>query len=184
MSDWFPIPPGGHERRALLLFELATLGVGAAGSLVTQPSLGGWYHGLVRPGITPPDWLFAPVWTALYVLMAYAAWRVWRPSPAREALAGEMAVAGPRAGESRRGAMTMYAVQLALNFAWSVLFFGAHWIFAAFAESLALLGAALATGILFYRRDRLAGLLWLPYLGWLAFAAALSGAFWALNPPP
>jgi benzodiazapine receptor len=151
----------------------------------------------VHPTIAPPNWVFAPVWTTLYVLMAVAAWRVWRvtgmrsPSPAREALAGEgeqrqrANVAGPRASESRRGInkeMIAYGVQLALNFAWSAIFFAAHQIGAALVEILVLDLAILITMILFFSKDRIAGLLFLPYLGWTIFASSLNHAFWLLNP--
>jgi len=98
------------------------------------------------------------------VLMAVAAWRVWR-------------VAGIRSLE-----IGLYALQLLFNFAWSGLFFGAHQIGLALADIAVLLALILAATILFWRRDRVAGLLMLPYLGWTGFAAALNQAFWALNP--
>ena len=181
--------PKRAARRPLLVFLLATLAVGAAASLFTEPSIPTWYAGLARPQFAPPNWVFAPVWTALYMLMAVAAWRVWRlgpASPAREALAGEVVVAGPRASVDRWGLMNIemgaYAVQLAFNFAWSVIFFAMHQIGLALADLGLLLLAILVTTILFWRRDHLAGLLFLPYLLWTGFAAALNEAFWALNP--
>ena len=100
------------------------------------------------PSFAPPNWLFAPVWTTLYVLMAVAAWRVWR-------------IAGTKSPE-----MAAYAVQLVFNFAWSAIFFAAHQIGLALVEICVLLVLILATTILFWRRDRLAGLLFLPYLAW------------------
>jgi benzodiazapine receptor len=151
------------KRRPLYCFLLATLGVGALASLITAPAIPTWYAGLSHPAIAPPNWLFAPVWTALYILMAVAAWRVWRQT-------------GLRSTEMR-----FYAVQLALNFAWSAIFFGLHRIGAALIEITVLDLAVLATTILFFRRDRLAGLLLAPYLAWLLFATALTQAFWQLN---
>jgi tryptophan-rich sensory protein len=177
------------KRRPLLFFLLATLAVGTSASVFTEPNITGWYAGLSHPSFAPPNWVFAPVWTTLYVVMAVAAWRVWklRPtSPARGALVGEVVVAGPRASEDRWGLknveMFAYAVQLLFNFAWSAIFFAAHQIGLAFIEICLLLILILATTILFWRRDRVAGLLFLPYLAWTSFAAALNDAFWALNP--
>ncbi len=155
--------PKKAERRPLLFFLLATLGVGAVASLFTTPEIPTWYAALSRPGFTPPNWVFAPVWTALYVLMAFAGWRVWRKT-------------GLRSPE-----MAAFGLQLALNFAWSVLFFGLHQIGAALIE-IALLDVTIAaTLILFFRRDRWAGLLFLPYLAWTLFATGLTHAFWKLN---
>ena len=156
--------PKRAERRPLLFFILVTLIVGAAGSVFTEPNIATWYAGLVHPSFAPPNWLFAPVWTTLYVVMAVAAWRVWR-------------LAGTRSPE-----MIAYAMQLIFNLAWSAIFFAAHQIGLALVEIGLLLALVLATTILFWRRDRLAGLLFLPYLAWTVFAAFLNQAFWALNP--
>jgi benzodiazapine receptor len=151
------------NRRPLLYFLLVTLGVGASASLFTTPQIPTWYAGLNHPAIAPPTFVFAPVWTTLYILMAFAAWRVWK-------------ICGLHAVE-----MAAFAVQLALNLAWSVLFFGLHRIGSALIEIAALDLAILATAILFFRRDRLAGLLLLPYLAWTTFATVLTHAFWRLN---
>jgi tryptophan-rich sensory protein len=156
--------PKRAQRRPLLFFILVTVAVGASASTFTEPNIEGWYAGLVHPSFTPPDWVFAPVWTALYVLMAVAAWRVWR-------------IAGTKSPE-----MLSYALQLAFNFIWSAIFFAAHRIGLAFAENCILAALVLATAILFWRHDRLAGLLFLPYLAWTSFAAFLTHAFWTLNP--
>ena len=147
----------------LMLFALlaATLAVGFVASLVTVPNIAGWYAGLHKPSFNPPNGIFAPVWTALYVLMAIAAWRVWRK-------------AGPRS-------LGLYAMQLVLNGAWSFIFFGAHAVGAALAEIVLLLALVLATMASFWRKDRIAGLLFLPYAGWVLFAAALNAAIWRLN---
>ena len=155
--------PKKAQRRPLYFFLLATLGVGAVGSLFTTPQISTWYAGLNHPSIAPPNWVFAPVWTTLYVLMAFAAWRVWK-------------VTGLRSG-----AMAVFAVQLALNLAWSAIFFGLHQIGGALAEIALLDAAILVATILFFRRDWLAGLLMLPYLAWTLFATFLTYAFWGLN---
>lgn len=156
--------PKRRNRRPLLFFIAATLAVGALGSAVTTPSIPTWYAGLIHPAIAPPNWLFAPVWTALYILMAVAAWRVWK------------------AAGLNSPPLKLYGVQLALNFAWSGIFFGLHQIGAALVEVGVLWLAILVTTVLFWRADRIAGLLLLPYLAWTGFAAALNHAFWLLNP--
>ena len=154
-------PPG--SRRPLYLFLLLTLGVGAAASLFTTPQIPIWYASLNHPSIAPPNYVFGPVWTTLYIMMAFAAWRVWK-------------VSGLRSME-----MAAFALQLLLNFAWSLVFFALHSIGGALAEIIALDLAVLTTIILFFRRDSIAGLLFLPYLGWTAFATVLNHAFWRLN---
>ena len=156
--------PRQTQARALKLFVIATLAVGASASLFTEPNIGGWYAHLVRPAIAPPNWVFAPVWTTLYVVMAYAAWRVWKKTSLKSI---EMAAWG---------------IQLLFNFAWSAIFFAAHQIAAALGEIILLDLAILYTTLLFLRRDRIAGLLMLPYLGWALFATVLTDAFWRLNP--
>ena len=153
--------PGQH--RPLLAFILASLVVGAAGTLFTEPAIPTWYAALAKPDFTPPNWLFAPVWTVLYVLMAIAAWRVWR-------------VTDLKAPE-----LFLWMAQLTLNFLWSAIFFSLHLIFFALVEMGLLWLLILATMILFWRRDRIAGLLFLPYLAWVSFAFALNFAIWQLN---
>lgn len=151
------------SKRPLLLFILATVVVGAAGSIFTQPNIPTWYAQLNHPGITPPNWVFGPVWTTLYVLMAFSAWRVWR-------------ITGLKSVE-----MLAWGLQLGLNFAWSAIFFALHKIGAALVEILLLDLAILYTLLLFWRRDSLAGALMLPYLAWTSFATLLTWRFWQLN---
>jgi benzodiazapine receptor len=151
------------QRRPLYFFLLATLGIGALVSLFTRPQMPAWYAGLNHPAIAPPDWVFAPVWTALYILMAVAAWRIWKQT-------------GLKSPE-----LAAFAIQLALNFAWSAIFFALHRIGLALLEITALDLAILFTLVFFFRRDRLAGLLFLPYLAWALFATRLTHAFWTLN---
>ena len=149
------------ELLMLLALLAATEAVGFVASLVTVPNILVWFEGLNKPGFNPPNWIFAPVWTALYVLMAIAAWRVWRK-------------AGPRP-------LRLYALQLVLNGAWSFIFFGAHALGAALAEIVVLLALVLATMGSFWSKDRIAGLLFLPYAGWVLFAGWLNAAIWRLN---
>lgn len=155
--------PRRAARRPMLLFILVTLAVGAFASVFTEPSIPTWYAGLIHPSFAPPNWLFAPVWTALYILMAVAAWRAWR-------------VRGLKSP-----ALIAYGLQLFLNFCWSAIFFSLHRMGAALIEIGTLWLALLVTTILFFRADKLSGLMLLPYLAWTAFAVALNYAFWALN---
>ncbi|OAI45283.1 hypothetical protein AYO42_03130 [Rhizomicrobium sp. SCGC AG-212-E05] len=156
--------PDRTTRRRLLLFVLVTLTIGAFGSFFTQPNIPTWYAQLNQPSITPPNWVFGPVWTTLYVMMAVAAWRVWR-------------ITGLKSTE-----MLVWGLQLALNFAWSTIFFAMHRIDAAFVEIVLLDLAILTTLLLFWRRDRIAAWLMLPYLAWTSFATLLTWRFWQLNP--
>ncbi len=149
----------------LVLFLALCLAVSGIGGAITATSVDTWYQSLQKPPFNPPDWIFAPVWTALYVMMAIAGWRVWR----RDGI------------ESRRSALALFAVQLGLNLAWSLVFFGLQRIGLAFAEIVILLIAIIANTIMFWRIDRLAGVLFVPYALWVAYAAVLNGALWVLN---
>lgn len=149
----------------LVVFVGLCLAVGALGGWVTAGSVKTWYTTINKPSFTPPNWVFGPVWTGLYVLMGIAAWRVWckaRPDQLRVPLA-------------------LFAVQLALNLAWSVVFFGAHRIGGAVVVIVGLEAAILATMVAFRRMDGLAALLLVPYALWVAFAAVLNVAVWKSN---
>jgi benzodiazapine receptor len=163
MSFLDSAPDDPKKVRALKFFLIVTLGVGASASLFTEPNIPTWYAGLRHPAIAPPNYVFAPVWTTLYILMAVAAWRAWRKT-------------GLKSVE-----MAAFALQLALNFAWSAIFFSLHQIGAALIEITALDLIVVATIFLFVRRDIWAGVLLLPYLVWLLFASVLTHEFWRLN---
>lgn len=141
--------------------------VSAAGGALTADSVRTWYPTLIKPDWTPPDLVFPIVWPVLYVLMAIAAFLVFR------------AAGGLRAASS---ALIAYGVQLALNLAWSWLFFGLHNPFAAGIEILVLFGAILLTTALFWNYSRTAALLLVPYLAWTGFASVLNWRIIALNP--
>ncbi len=144
---------------------LICFGAAGLGSLLTTPSIGGWYVTLRRPAWTPPNWVFGPVWSLLYLSMGMAAWLVWR-----------------RAGISgARLPLVLFALQLALNVSWSAIFFSAHMPGFAFAEIVLLWLMILGTIVSFSPVSRAAGLLMLPYLLWVAFAAALNYSIWRLN---
>lgn len=142
---------------AALCFSAASLGA------VFMP--GEWYATLKKPSWNPPGWIFGPVWSALYTMMAVAAWLVWK-----------------RGGfAAQRRPLTLFLVQLALNAAWTPLFFGLHRPGLAFAE-IGLLWLAIAATLAAFRPVSRAGA-WLlaPYLAWVSFAAALNFAVWRLN---
>jgi translocator protein len=126
---------------------------------------GEWYARLQKPAWGPPNWIFGPVWTALYTIMAVAAWLVWR-----------------RGGfVAQRKALSLFLLQLFFNALWSPLFFGLHLPGLAFVDLLLLWSALAATVGVFWRAGRLAGAMLLPYLGWVTFAGALNFALWRLN---
>ncbi len=144
----------------LLCFSVA--GLGGYG---TSLGLGPWYDSLSKPSWTPPNWLFGPVWTLLYLAMAVSAWLVWR----RNGFSGA------------RLPLTLFGVQLALNLLWSVLFFAMRQPGLAALEILLLWVSILATLLTFSRISPLAAALLVPYLAWVSFASALNIAIWRLN---
>ncbi len=148
----------------LILFLGVCLGVGGLGAVVTDKSVRIWYPSLRKPPGTPPSWVFGPVWTTLYVLMAVSAWLVWR-----------------QYGWGARAALLIFLAQLALNLAWSGVFFGARQPAPALAVIALLWLAVLFTTFIFYRLNTVAGYLLIPYLMWVTYAAYLNGGTWLLN---
>ncbi len=144
---------------ALGAFFIVVFAVAASGAFFTP---GDWYAALAKPSWNPPNWLFGPVWTVLYAMIAVSGWLVWQQ-------------------EHNRLALSLYAVQLVLNAAWSWLFFGRHAIGLALADIVLLLLAIVATIVLFWPLSRLAAGLLVPYALWVAFATALNAAIWRLN---
>lgn len=155
-----------QDAAALVLSLALCLGVGAIGAAVTQTSVNDWYARLAKPSFNPPNEVFAPVWTTLYVMMAIAAWRVWRTADSA----------------TRGGPLTLFLLQLALNLGWSMVFFGLQKIGAAVATIVVLDVGVIVTMLAFWAVDRIAGLLMVPYLAWVAFATVLNIALWRLNP--
>ena len=166
MASTNPISmPRGRQALGLLGWLALCYGAAALGGLFTASSVQDWYPSLARPAWTPPSWLFGPVWTVLYGLMAVAAWLVWRG----------------RGWGGARGPLGLFLLQLVLNVLWSLVFFGLRLPGAAFAEIVLLWLAILVTMIAFWRIRGLAGGLLLPYLLWVSFAAALNFALWRMN---
>ena len=149
-----------NHRRALALFLLLVVGGGLLIGWLTAP--GDWYAGLAKPSFNPPGWVFGPVWTVLYVLIAVAGWRVWRTHPG---------------GWPAR----MWWIQLALNFLWSPAFFAAHRIGLALVIVLLLLATIVAFILMCWRQDRVAAWLFVPYAAWVAFASVLNASILVLN---
>ena len=158
-----------HRNTPLSRFLLATVPVALTsvlGSWGTIPNIPTWYQGLAKPPLTPPNWLFGPVWTLLYLMMAYAVWRV---------------LSAPPALPGRGRAIAMFFVQLGLNALWPWAFFAARNPGAGALNLVTLDLAVLATVGLFWRVDRVAALLLIPYLGWVMFATYLNLGIWRLN---
>jgi translocator protein len=137
----------------------------ALGQLATYPNLAPWFSGLVKPSFNPPNWIFAPVWTTLYVLMAFAVWRILRLPPSA----------------ARRLALGLFFIQLALNAAWSWMFFGANSPLLGVINIIPQFLVILATLGVFHRLDRLAAWCLAPLAVWVAFANVLNIAIWRLN---
>ena len=159
------LPDRQHDLAALAGFLTLCLAVGGLAGWATSTTVDGWYRTLAKPSFAPPGWLFPPVWTVLYLLMATAAWRIWR-LPANPA---------------RGRALALFALQLALNLIWSFLFFTFRSPPAGLADIAVLWVAIVATLRAFGRLDRAAGLLLLPYLLWVGYAVALNLATVWLN---
>ena len=158
-------PKRSHDLLGLFAFIILCLAVSGGGGAITATSVDTWYQALEKPPFNAPDWLFAPVWTALYIMMGIAAWRVWRL----------------RSFEATRTAFAVFGVQLCLNLAWSFLFFGLQRIDLAMLEIVTLLVAIIANTIMFWRIERLAGLLFVPYAAWVTYATILNASLWLLN---
>jgi len=144
---------------------ILTVVLGGVGGLVTSPEIPTWYAGLIKPSFNPPNWLFGPVWTTLYILMGISCYLVWKQP----------------ASAARNKALYLFIVQFALNFCWSFIFFGMHETGWALAEMMVLWIAILITIFAFARFSKTAAWLLVPYISWVSFAMLLNGAIWRLN---
>ncbi|WP_266077672.1 TspO/MBR family protein [Haladaptatus caseinilyticus] len=152
--SWSDVP-------ALLASIVVCQLAGIVPSILTANDVATWYTTLQKPAFTPPSWVFGPVWTTLYLLTGIALYLVWR--------------------RGNRGALVIFAVQLALNAAWTLVFFGMRWPAGGLVVIVALLVAIGATIVAFTRVDRRAGLLLVPYALWVSFATVLNYELWRLN---
>jgi tryptophan-rich sensory protein len=150
----------------LILIIAVCLAVGLIGSLFTSGSLKAWYPMLTKPWFTPPDWLFGPVWTALYIMMGAAAFLIWRKGWNTQGV---------------RVALIAFGIQLLLNALWSPAFFGLRSTLAGLIVIVLLLAAITLTTLLFFTISRPAGALMIPYLAWVSFATSLNSSLHWLN---
>ena len=144
---------------SLCIFLLIAVGGGLLIGANNVP--GAWYEGLQKPWFNPPNWIFAPVWTLLYVLIGIAGWLVWR--------------------KRDRPALTLWFLQMGLNFVWTPVFFGANLLGPALGIALGTLAAAGAFTVRAWTLERRAAWCFVPYVAWVAFASLLNGALWQLN---
>jgi translocator protein len=148
---------------SLMPFLAVCLGAGGVASVLTSGAVRTWYPQLRKPEWNPPNWVFGPVRTVLYVMMAMSAWLVWR------------------VGRGATAAMALFAVQLLLNAAWSLIFFRLHAIGLAFGEILLLWMMVVATAVAFLPISFLAAWLLVPYMVWVGFASYLNFRIWQMN---
>lgn len=151
---------------AFLINIVITLGIGALGGLATSESVKTWYPTLNKPSFNPPNWLFAPVWTSLYILIGIAAYLVW--------IKRDKIAHFPRV-------LAIYFIQLILNLCWSFIFFSLHEIRFALFEIIILLIVIVVNAIAFYKIDKWAGYLFIPYILWVSFASFLTYSIFMLN---
>ncbi|KAK9845319.1 hypothetical protein WJX81_003389 [Elliptochloris bilobata] len=164
--------PGWHPSRfdsavSLAAFVALPLALGSFFALLSSKQVLTWFQTLRKPRLQPPDPVFGQVWSIMYAFMGLAAWMVWTHG----------------GWHDQKAALTLYAIQLALNCAWQPLFFNAHRMDWALADILALNVVLAATAWAFHRVEPLAGVLLLPYMAWVAFATYINRAFLQLNPP-
>ncbi len=149
-----------NRRRSLLVFLVAVVGIGWLVGATNLP--GAWYASLTKPPFNPPDWVFAPAWTVLYILVAIAGWLTWLQ---------------PR----NRSALQLWFAQMLLNFSWSPVFFGLHSMALGLAIILMLLVTIVAFIVVQAKDNRLAALLFMPYAAWVSFASILNYSLLRLN---
>lgn len=150
----------------LLLFILVCQSAGLIGSLFTFPAIDSWYAGLIKPSFSPPNWLFGPAWTTLYTLMGIAIFLIWL---------------SPKENKERDKSFVLFFTQLILNTLWSIIFFGLKNPLLAFVEILLLWALILLTTIQFYKVNKSASFLMIPYILWVSFASVLNLFIFLLN---
>lgn len=157
--------PRPRASLALIGFLILCFAVAVVSSIFSAHNIPIWYAGLIKPPLNPPNWVFAPVWTTLYALMAIAAWLVWKTRPSG----------------CRRHGLRLFYVQLAMNLLWSWIFFSRHQIGTALVDIIVLWVAIFLTILNFRKVSRAAACLLVPYLAWVTFASYLNLALWRLN---
>ncbi len=150
----------------LVVSLLIPLVTGAVAGIFTSSGVKGWYAVANKPSFNPPDWIFAPMWTTLYILMGIALYLVWKKPPATP---------------GKKNALTWFAIQMVLNFCWSFIFFYARQPGWALVEIIAMWVAILLTIIFFRKISKTAAWLLVPYILWVSFASVLNFYIWHLN---
>ena len=148
---------------AIIICELA----GVIGAIFTTPSIGTWYTTLIKPSISPPNWIFAPVWTILFALMGISLYLIWKNRSVSP--------------NQKKIAIQVFIAQLFLNILWTIIFFGLHSPAGAMVEILSLLTMIIATLFVFDKISKAAAYLLIPYLAWVSFASILNFTIWFLN---
>lgn len=156
-----PISKGWHPGVKLLICLLVCYGIAATAGYATIPEIPGWYANLIKPPFNPPNWLFGPVWTSLYTMMAVSAWLVWKQQDQPD--------------EAHREALMIFILQLIFNFAWSFLFFAWHFLMVLFVDVMFLWLMILLTLLRFRKLSKFAAWLLVPYLLWVTYASVLNG---------
>ena len=153
----------------ILIVVVTCLAIGYFSGMATQSSIKTWFPTLIKPSFNPPNWVFAPVWSMLYIMMGIAAGLVWNRMEAS------------KDKELVKKSLVFFAIQLGLNALWSVLFFGLRNPMLALIEIVLLWLMIYETYIKFGKIDKIAGYLFLPYLAWVSFASILNASIWWLN---
>ena len=151
----------------ILSVVVTCLVIGYFSGIVTRSAIADWYPTLIKPSFNPPNWIFAPVWSMLYVMMGVAAGLVWDRMQ--------------QESEVVKKALLFFAIQLGLNALWSYLFFGLHNPMLAGLEIIVLWLMIYETYIQFSKINKIAGYLLVPYIAWVSFAAILNASIWWLN---
>jgi len=170
---------------SIIICQLA----GVIGAIFTTPEIDSWYAGINKPSFNPPNWIFGPVWTALFILMGvslYLVWsKKWEPKnkigPEKSKMLSSLSQKFFSGEWKRINIILIFAVQLILNILWSLVFFGAHSIDKAFVVLMMLWFAILFTIVNFYRVSKAAAILLIPYILWVSFAGVLNFYLWILN---
>ncbi len=149
----------------LVISLIITVGLGSLGGIFTISEIPNWYAGLQKPSFNPPNWLFGPVWTLLYILMGISVYLIWKQPVSTERNIGLM----------------LFALQFVLNFCWSIIFFKQHQLGWALVEIIVMWIFILLTIIWFGKMSSVASWLLVPYISWVSFAAILNAAIWKLN---
>jgi benzodiazapine receptor len=149
----------------LVISIVATVGLGSLGGIFTIAEIPNWYAGLNKPSFNPPNWIFGPMWTTLYVLMGISFYLIWKLP----------------VSTTRTKAIRLFIIQFVLNFCWSIIFFSMHQIGWALLEIIAMWVFILLTIVQFRKLSILAAVLLIPYLLWVSFACILNGSIWQLN---